>query len=67
MSNTFLSLKQLHGVDLEMIDIPVQITQQGNHSNAKHIIKRHTKPPHRLIIARKTKAKQSVNNHQSSD
>ena len=33
---TFLSLKRLHGIDIEMIDIPVQITQKGNHSNAKH-------------------------------
>ena len=33
--NTFISLKRLHGDDIEMIDrpIPLQITQQENHSN----------------------------------
>ena len=36
MLNTFVSLKRLPGVDIEMIDIPVQITQQRNHSNAKY-------------------------------
>ena len=48
MLNTFLSLKQLHGVDLEMIDIPVQITQQGNHSNAKHYHKKTHETPSSL-------------------
>ena len=45
MLNTFLSLKRLQGVDFEMIDIPVQITQQGNHSNAKHYHKKTHEPP----------------------
>ena len=45
----FLSLKRLHGVDIDMIDtprpIPVQITQQENHPNAKHY---HKKTPQTL-------------------
>ena len=65
MLNTFLSLKRLHGIDIEMIDrpIPVQITQQENHSNAEHYHKKTLKPLHRLIIAKipKQKLKQSVN------
>ena len=57
MLNTFLSLKRLQGVDFEMIDIPVQITQQGNHSNAKHYHKKTHEPPNRLIIAKKKQKK----------
>ena len=46
-------------VDIEMIDrlIPVQITQQENHSNTKHYHKKTLKPFHRLIIAKKPKTK----------
>ena len=51
--NKFLSLKRLHGVVIEMIDrpIPVQITQQESHSNAKHYHKKTLKAFHSLIIA----------------
>ena len=40
--DTFLSMKRLHGVDIELIDrpIPVQITQQENHPNAKQYHKK---------------------------
>ena len=40
----------VHGVDIEMIDldIPVQITQQGNHSNAKHYHKKTHETPSTL-------------------
>ena len=50
MLNTFLSLKLLHGIDIEMIDrpIPVQRTQQENHSNAKHCHKKTIKTPSSL-------------------
>ena len=46
----FLSLKWLHGIDMEMIDrhIPVQITQQENHSNTKHCHKKALKTPSSL-------------------
>ena len=51
-----------------MIDrpIPVQITQQENHSNAKHYHKKTLKAFYRLITAKKPKQKlkQSVNYHQ---
>ena len=57
MLNTFQSLKRLQGVDFEMIDIPVQITQQETIQMPNIIIKRHTNPPNRLIIAKKTKTK----------
>ena len=60
MLNTCLSLKRLHGVDIEMIGrpIPVQITHQENHSNAKHYHEKTLKPLHRFIIAKKqTKVK----------
>ena len=47
MLNTFLSLKRLHGIDIKMINmhIPVQRTQQENHSNAKHYHKKTIKTP----------------------
>ena len=45
MLNTFVSLKRLPGIDIEMIDIPVQITQQRNHSNAKEYHKRTHETP----------------------
>ena len=45
MLNMFLSLKRLPGVDFEMIDIPVQITQQRNHLNAKYYHKRTHETP----------------------
>ena len=49
MLNTFLSLNWLHGVDFEVIDIHVQITQQGiNHSNAKHYHKKTHETPSSL-------------------
>ena len=66
MLNTFLSLKWLPGVDIEMIDIPVQITQQRNHSNAKYYHKRTQETPlsHNYSLNFLTKVKQSVNNHQ---
>ena len=50
MLNTCLSLKRLHGVDIEMIGrpSPVQITHQENHSNAKHYHEKTLKP---FIIA----------------
>ena len=40
----------VHGVDIEMIDldIPVQITQQGNHSNAKPYHKKTHETPSSL-------------------
>ena len=42
-----------------MIDrpIPVQITRQENHSNAKHYHIKTLKAFHRLIIAKKTQTK----------
>ena len=47
MLNTFLSLKRLHGIDIKMINmhIPVQRTQQENHSNDKHYHKKTIKTP----------------------
>ena len=50
MLNTFLSLKRMHGIDIEMIDRPitVQITQQENHSNTKHYHKKTLKTPSSL-------------------
>ena len=39
---TFVSLP---GVEIEMIGIPVQITQQRNHSNAKYYHKRTQETP----------------------
>ena len=54
MLNIFVSLKWLPGVDyvdIEMIDIPVQITQQRNHSNAKYYHKRTHETPLSMFIA----------------
>ena len=45
MLNMFVSLKRLPGVGIEMIDVPKQITQQRNHSNAKYYHKRTYETP----------------------
>ena len=43
--NTCVSLKRLSGVDIEMINIPEQITQQRTYSNVKYYHKRTHETP----------------------
>ena len=50
-NHKFLSLKWLPGIDIGMIDIPVQTTKQRNHSNAKDYHKRTYKTLYCIIIA----------------
>ena len=56
--NTFVSLKRLPGAGIKMKDIPVQVTQQRNHSNVKYYHKNIiTKSLYRIIIAKTSKQK----------
>ena len=61
--NTFVSLIRLPGVDIEMIHVPVQITQQRNHSNAKYYHKRTRPCAYKNNLTESSGAPDALRNH----